>query len=123
MLEPRRDGRCAADGGVIVGRGSEAAPHGGDRRYTQVIKKTAATNHAFDVCYYPCLDSTRGRPFGLYMHGNQGTEGAERGVTAITTGLGWVKAAEYVLVSGKPSKDDLQACWELGATVAAQLTD
>ena len=107
---------------MIVGRGTEAAPHGGDRRYTH-IKKTAATNHAFDVCYYPCLDSTRGRPFGLYMHGNQGTEGAERGVTAITTGLGWVKAAEYVLVSGKPSKDDLQACWELGATVAAQLTD
>jgi hypothetical protein len=44
----------------------------------------------FDVCYYPCLDTTRGRPFGLYIHGNQGTEGAERGVAAITTGLGWV---------------------------------
>ncbi len=92
-----------------------------DRR---LIKAWFTTiNHAFDVCYYPCLDSTRGRPFGLYMHGNQGTEGAERGVTAITTGLGWVKAAEYVLVSGKPSKDDLQSCWELGATVAAQLMD
>ena len=84
---------------------------------------SGALKHAFDVCYYPCLDSTRGRPYGLYMHGNQGTEGAERGVTAITTGLGWVKAAEYVLVSGKPSKDDLQSCWELGATVAAQLMD
>ena len=103
MLEPRRDGRCAADGGVIVGRGSEAAPHGGDRRYTD-IKKTAATNHAFDVCYYPCLDSTRGRPFGLYMHGNQGTEGAERGVTAIMTGRGWAKAAEYVLCLGSRAR-------------------
>ena len=41
--------------------------------------------------------------------------------TAITTGLGWVKAAEHVVVSGKPSKDDLEACWNLGATVAAQL--
>jgi hypothetical protein len=46
-------------------------------------------NHAFDVCYYPCLDATRGRPFGLYLHGNEGTEGAEKGVTAITTGLAW----------------------------------
>jgi hypothetical protein len=77
--------------------------------------------HAFDVCYYPCLDATRGRPFGLYLHGNEGTEGAERAVEAITTGLGWVKAAEHVVVSGQPSKSDLEACWNLGATVAAQL--
>ncbi|MFC7450047.1 flavodoxin family protein [Rhodococcus daqingensis] len=76
---------------------------------------------AFDVIYYPCLDSTRGRPFGLYVHANQGAEGAERAVTSITTGLGWVKAADYVVVSGKPTKADLEACWELGATVAAQL--
>jgi multimeric flavodoxin WrbA len=84
---------------------------------------SGALKHAFDVCYYPCLDSTRGRPFGLYLHGNEGTEGAEKGVTAITTGLGWVKAAEYVAVSGKPSKSDLESCWELGATVAAQLME
>src|SRR5690349_23790114 len=65
---------------------------------------SGALKHAFDVCYYPCLDSTRGRPFGLYVHGNEGTEGAERGVSAITTGLGWVKAADYVVVSGRPTK-------------------
>ena len=82
---------------------------------------SGALKHAFDVCYYPCLDSTRGRPFGMYMHGNQGTEGAERGVTSITTGLGWVKASDYVVVSGKPTKEDLERCWELGATVAARL--
>jgi len=82
---------------------------------------SGALKHAFDVCYYPCLDSTRGRPYGLYLHGNEGTEGAEKGVSAITTGLGWVKAAEYVLVAGKPSKGDLESCWELGASVAAQL--
>jgi multimeric flavodoxin WrbA len=84
---------------------------------------SGALKHAFDVCYYPCLDATRGRPFGLYLHGNEGTEGAENGVTAITTGLGWVKAAEYVVVSGKPSKSHLESCWELGATVAAQLME
>lgn len=84
---------------------------------------SGALKHTFDTIYYPCLDSTRGRPFGLYLHGNEGTEGAEKGVTSITTGLGWVKAAEYVTVSGKPSKDDLEACWELGATVAAQLME
>ena len=82
---------------------------------------SGALKHAFDCAYYQILDSTRGRPFGLYLHGNEGTEGAERGVEAITTGLGWVKAAETVVVSGKPSKSDVEACWNLGATVAAQL--
>jgi multimeric flavodoxin WrbA len=84
---------------------------------------SGALKHAFDVIYYPCLDATRGRPYGLYLHGNEGTEGAQNGVTSITAGLGWTKAAEYVVVSGKPSKADLEACWELGATVAAQLME
>lgn len=35
---------------------------------------SGALKHAFDVCYYPCLDTTRGRPFGLYLHGNEGAE-------------------------------------------------
>ena len=82
---------------------------------------SGALKHAFDCAYYQILDSTRGRPFGLYLHGNEGTEGAQRAVDAITSGLGWVKAAEYVVVSGKPSRVDLEACWNLGATVAAQL--
>ena len=82
---------------------------------------SGALKHAFDQSYYQLLDSTRGRPFGLYLHGNEGTEGAERAVAAITTGLGWVQAAKTVVVMGKPSKDDLESCWELGATVAAQL--
>ncbi|WP_228002670.1 flavodoxin family protein [Nocardia australiensis] len=82
---------------------------------------SGALKHAFDTFYYPCLDSTRGRPYGLYLHGNEGTEGAQRGVESITKGLGWEKAAAPVIVSGPPSKDDIQQCWELGATIAAQL--
>lgn len=84
---------------------------------------SGALKHAFDTCYYPCLDSTRGRPYGLYVHGNEGTEGAVRSVASVTTGLGWVQAADSVVVMGKPAKDDLQRCWELGATVAAQLME
>ena len=84
---------------------------------------SGALKHAFDGAYYQILDSTRGRPFGLYLHGNEGTEGAERAVEGITTGLGWVKAADTVVVSGKPGRDDLEACWNLGATVAAQLME
>jgi len=79
--------------------------------------------HAFDQSYYPLLDSSRGRPFGAYLHGNEGTEGAERALASITTGLGWLQVAETVVVSGKPGRAELEACWNLGATVAAQLMD
>jgi multimeric flavodoxin WrbA len=82
---------------------------------------SGALKHAFDCAYYQLLDSTRGRPYGLYLHGNEGTEGAQRAVDTITTGLGWVKVAETVVVSGKPSKGDVEACLNLGASIAAQL--
>ncbi|MFA4051888.1 flavodoxin family protein [Mycobacteroides chelonae] len=82
---------------------------------------SGAVKHAFDQLYYPCLDATRGRPFGVWLHGNEGTEGAERAVDGITAGLGWERAAQTVIVSGKPTKTDHEACWNLGATVAAQL--
>jgi multimeric flavodoxin WrbA len=82
---------------------------------------SGALKHAFDGAYYQLLDSTRGRPFGLWLHGNEGTEGAERAVDGITAGLGWVKATDYVVVAGKPAKADIEACWNLGATVAALL--
>jgi len=82
---------------------------------------SGALKHAFDQSYYQLIDSTRGRPFGVYIHGNEGAEGAERGLAAITTGLGWVQAAQMVVVMGKPTKADVEACWNLGATVAARL--
>ncbi|WP_460961397.1 flavodoxin family protein [Parasphingorhabdus pacifica] len=75
----------------------------------------------FDSVYYPCLDSTRGLPYGLYVHGNNDTAGAIRGVEMITTGLQWEKTTKHVSVTGEPGKEDLEACWELGATVAAGL--
>lgn len=84
---------------------------------------SGALKLAFDQAYYPLLDNSRGRPFGLWLHGNEGTEGAERAVDGITAGLGWVKAAKHVVVSGKPTKTDLEACRNLGATVAAQLME
>ena len=84
---------------------------------------SGALKLAFDQSYYQLLDSTRGRPFGVYLHGNEGTEGAQRALDGITGGLGWERAAETVIVSGKPSKADVEACWNLGATVAAILME
>lgn len=82
---------------------------------------SGATKHFFDQIYYPCLDETPGRPFGYYVHGGSDVAGTVRGLTSITTGLGWKQAAEAVTVTGPPEKADLDACWELGATVAAGL--
>ena len=82
---------------------------------------SGALKHAFDCAYYQLLDASRGRPFAAYVHGNEGTEGAERSLAAITTGLGWVPVAELVVVAGKPGRSDIEACWNLGATVAATL--
>lgn len=84
---------------------------------------SGALKHAFDQAYYPLLDASRGRPFGAWLHGNEGTEGAERALDAITGGLSWTKAARFVVVSGKPGKADLEACWNLGATVAATVME
>lgn len=82
---------------------------------------SGALKHAFDQSYYQLLDASRGRPFGVYLHGNEGTEGAERALNGITAGLGWERVAETVIVSGRPAKADVEGCWNLGATVAARL--
>ena len=82
---------------------------------------SGALKHFFDTVYYPCLDATVGRPYGWYVHGNNDTTGAERAVDAITTGLRWRRAYDPVTVVGTPSRDDLDRCWDLGATLAAGL--
>lgn len=81
-----------------------------------------ALKHFFDQIYYPCLDASVGRPYGLYVHGNSDTEGAVRSVTRIVTGLRWRLAAEPLRVLGEPGRADLEACHELGAVLAAALT-
>lgn len=81
-----------------------------------------ALKHFFDLVYYPCLEATRGRPYGVYVHGNDDTTGALKGIERIVQGLQWRRAAETVSVAGEPVSADRDACWELGATLAATLT-
>ena len=82
---------------------------------------SGALKHFFDQIYYPCLEATVGRPYGLYVHGNNDTQGAVRAIEAIVTGLKWRRAQLPVEVIGPPGRDQLEACWELGAAVAAGL--
>jgi len=83
---------------------------------------SGALKHFFDQIYYPCLEATRGRPFGVYLHANDDATGALRAVEAITTGLGWRRAQPPLVVTGRPGPDDLAACRELGAALAAGLS-
>ena len=82
---------------------------------------SGAMKHFFDQVYYPCLTAKVGAPYGLYVHGNLDTTGAVRAAESITKGMGWERVHEPVLVTGSPAKDDTEACWDLGATVAATL--
>ena len=83
---------------------------------------SGALKHFFDTIYYPCLAATERRPYGLYVHGNLDTTGAVRSVEAVATGLKWRRARPPVCVTGPPAAADLEACWELGATLAAELS-
>ncbi len=83
---------------------------------------SGALKHFFDQIYYPCLDEAAGRPYALYVHGDDDATGAVRAVEKITTGLRWRPARPPLIVTGRPTRQDLDACWELGASVAAELT-
>ena len=82
---------------------------------------SGALKHFFDGIYYPCLEATRRRPYGLYVHGASDTGGAVRAVESIVTGLQWRQVRPPVCVTGAPGKPDLEACWELGALLAAEV--
>jgi len=51
------------------------------------------------------------------------TTGAVRAVQAIATGLRWRAARPPVCVTGPVDKENLEACWELGALLAAEVAE
>src|ERR1700733_11187095 len=82
---------------------------------------SGALKHFFDQVYYPCLDAKAGAPYGLYVHGASDTTGAVRAGTSIASGLGWAEVVSPVVAIGPVGKDVERQCYELGATVAANL--
>jgi NAD(P)H-dependent FMN reductase len=83
---------------------------------------SGALKHFFDQIYYPCLEATARRPYAVYVHGNNDTVGAVKAIEVIATGLQWRRVQAPVTVIGPPGREDLEACRELGAAVAAGLT-
>ncbi len=84
---------------------------------------SGALKDFFDRIYYPCLEATGRRPYGLWVHGNDDTAGAVRAVESIAGALQWERVRPPVTIVGAPGKEDLEACWELGAVVAAAVSE
>ena len=80
-----------------------------------------AVKHFFDQIYYPCLDATRGRPNGLYLHGNDDATGALRDIGKIVTGLGWKQVSDHVVTFGPVTHEHHDQLVNLGGTVAVSL--
>ena len=82
---------------------------------------SGALKHFFDQVYYPCLEATQRRPYGVYLHSNSDAAGALRAIETITTGLQWRAAQAPLVVAGEPGPGELAAARELGGALAAGL--
>ena len=82
---------------------------------------SGALKHFFDQVFYVCERDTKGLPYGYYVHGNLGLDGAVAAVRSIADGMGWTAVAAPVEVTGAPDRTAREACRELGGIVAATI--
>ncbi len=84
---------------------------------------SGALKHFFDTVYYPSLDHVAGRPYGMWVHGNNDTVGAASAIDKLATGLALAKAADVLEVTGSMDGAVRERAYELGGTLAATLMD
>ena len=82
---------------------------------------SGAMKDFFDRTYYPCLEHTRGRPYGLVVKAGGDGSGAVGAVVPLATGLEWRQVLEPLVVPGDVSNEHLDAARELGGSLAAGL--
>ncbi len=82
---------------------------------------SGALKDFFERIYYPCLDHTRGRPYGLIVKGGNDGSGTVLAVERIVAGLGWRLVASPVVAVGDVTDAHRAAAGELGATLSAGL--
>jgi NAD(P)H-dependent FMN reductase len=122
-LEATADDVLAADGYVLgtpanFGYMSGALKHFFDSTFLRVGGALADDGSAADGSDDERA-TTRGRPWGLYVHGRYDTEGAVRAVRSIVGALGWRQSAEVLSVLGDVTEEHRAAAYELGGTIAA----
>ncbi|MCV7078851.1 flavodoxin family protein [Mycobacterium szulgai] len=84
---------------------------------------SGALKHFFDTVYYPSLDHVAGRPYGLWVHGNNDTVGAAAAVGKLATGLALSQAADVLEIVGPIDAAAREKAYELGGTLAATLME
>ncbi|MEZ0578987.1 flavodoxin family protein [Nocardioides sp. MH1] len=67
--------------------------------------------------------ATKGRPYGLWMHGRYDLTGGVRAVRSIVGALGWKQGYDVLEVLGDVGAEERSGAYELGATIAALLSD
>ena len=82
---------------------------------------SGALKDFFDRTYYPCLEHTRGRPYGLLVKAGGDGQGAVGAVVPLAAGLEWRAVLEPLVVRGDVTADHLAAARELGGSLAAGL--
>ena len=121
-LEASADDVLSADGYVLAtpvnfGYMSGALKHFFDSTFLQVGGSLDASGGAGESA-----GATRGRPFGLLVHGRYDVTGAVRAVLSIVGALGWRQGFEVLEVMGDVDDGDVDAARELGATPAALIS-
>ena len=122
-LEATADDVLAADGYLLgttanFGYMSGALKHFFDSTFLQVGGALDPSGGAGES-----EGATKGRPFGLYVHGRYDLTGAVRSVTSIVGALGWKQSYDVLEVLGEVGERQLEAAYELGGTIAALLAD
>ena len=69
--------------------------------------------------YYTRLDHVAGRPYGVWVRGNDDTAAAASSVDKVATALSSTKAADVLEIVGSIDAKARQRAYELGGTLAA----
>ena len=79
---------------------------------------SGALKDFFDRTYYPCLEHTRGRPYGLLVKAGGGGTAAVDAVVPLAAGLDWRPVVEPLVAAGDLTEEHMVAARELGSTLA-----
>ncbi len=121
-LEATADDVLAADGYLLgspvnFGYMSGALKHFFDSTFLAVGGALDPTGGASDS-----EGQTKGRPYGLWMHGRYDLTGGVRAVQSIVGALGWKQSYDVLAVLGEVGEEERSGAYELGATIAALLS-
>ncbi len=82
---------------------------------------SGALKDFFDRIYYPCLEQTQGRPYGLFIRAGNDGSGASASIRKIVTGLRWQLVQPPLVCRGPWQPKFTADVEELAMTMAAGL--